>query len=311
MSALALWQGKHLPKSFIPEDGKQHLHADEPPKLLETHRGNFLRSLTTAMSQLKSLRFGRIGVPVFEHYQDKHPIPFGLAWRWHSKSTMKALTPIVPFSAADSFFWSGLDSAWPALYTLSNDEYTERDNESRGVRKMLEVVLLASPFSDKNDDENEPEQFVPRHDDLDLQNIIVKHRGSVPGIIDWNGCMAAPACVGYTSLPTFLRRDWLEDHMMATWPYMTWPYNRYRDIYSSAMKVSCGPDNQDANYTQKSAMYQGVLAALHDDECCKEVLGKMLMELDDFRRLDFRDFCVRLGKGWEKAEKVLGRSSMS
>lgn len=170
---------------------------------------------------------------------------------------------------------------------------------------MLEIVISTKPFSVKHEDENEPEQFILWHDDLDLQNIIVDHRGNVLGIVDWDGCMAVPACLGHTSLPTFLRRDWLEDHTMATWPYMTWSYNRYREIYTEAMKIACGSDDRDAQYTQKSAIYQGVLAALHDAECCKEVLGKMLIELDNFRRVDLGNFCVRLGNGWEKAEKIL------
>ncbi|KAH7390946.1 hypothetical protein DE146DRAFT_663128 [Phaeosphaeria sp. MPI-PUGE-AT-0046c] len=65
--------------------------------------------------------------------------------------------------------------------------------------------------------------------------------------------MAAPLCVGYTSLPLFLRRDWLPEYSCLNRPYLTWSVERYRDIYTNAKKKCCKKHNSDAKYTEKSA----------------------------------------------------------
>jgi hypothetical protein len=147
------------------------------------------------------------------------------------------------------------------------------------------------------------ETFILRHDDLDLQSILVDSDGNVTGIIDWDGCAAVPRCLGYISTPTFLRRDWLPDYTLARLPHMTWALERYRNVYAEAMDEFC--EFLDAKYTCKSVMYQLVLAALDKDVACMEVVEMLLREIPEFRRVDVKMFCRRLGQRWPAAEEAL------
>ncbi|KAH6220328.1 hypothetical protein HBI42_103140 [Parastagonospora nodorum] len=318
MSALDVWQGNHLYEP--PAPGDEYLNADQPSVLLEAIRINFIRSLAVAMSHLHKLEFSNIGVPVFEHPEDEEPSSIGPAYVWHTKSTMQPIKGIGPFPTSRQFFEAGVQRCWSLDVTELDDMHSDDEEmlEHKGIKKILNLVVESEPFAapyeslpfDCLDEESAtnpaaPKLFVLRHDDLDLQNILVDYKGNVTGIIDWDGCMAVPRCVGYTSLPTFLRRDWLPGHMVSGWPYITWSIQRYREAYSAAMKKACGSDNNDARFTKKSAIYQALFAVLYEDEECPTVLGNMLGEIDGFRRVDPWDLCVQLGKGWPAAEKVL------
>jgi serine/threonine protein kinase len=317
MSALDMWQGKMLANP--PIDGAEYMNADDPCTVLAELRTNFLKSLAHAMSKLCTLEFTEIGVPVFERPEDDRPVTFGPVWHWHSKLCMQQLTPIGPFKTSRAFLEAGLNNVVDTAVIEGYDHDDQGVLSLKGARKLFEMLLdLApfdvprmSPFSEPLDEEEDQtpdsptKYFVLRHDDLDLQNIIVDEDGNVTSIIDWDGCMTVPRCVGYTSLPTFLRRDWLPNYTMANRPYMTWAIKRYRDIYTGAMAEALEINHSDAKYTKKSAIYQALLAVLYDDENCLGVLGKVLAEVEEFRRVDLKELCFRLGKGWPAAEKAL------
>ena len=292
-----------------------HTNADDPPLALEEKRIRFLTSLAKAMSHLSELRFSKIGIPVFVNPEDAEPTSFGPSWSWHSKCLMKELTPIGPFSRSADFFRAGLDDAWDPE-TIIEDAELAADSPNipitHGVRQVLDMTLvaLAPPFyfMNEEDAQEDGKHFVLRHDDLDVQNIMTDDEGNVTGIIDWDGCMAVPRCIGYTSLPTFLCRDCLPDYTMADRPHLTWSIDRYRGIYSDAMVAACEREDgksTDAIFTKKSAMYQALLAVLYEDADARELLGKLLAEIGDFRRVAPKDLFSHLGSGWPAAAKVL------
>jgi len=318
MSAHDVWQGNHLYDQ--PAPGDEHLNADQPSVLLEAIRINFIKSLAIAMSHLHKLEFTNTGVPVFEHPEDEEPSSIGSAYVWHTKSAMQPITGIGPFPTSGKFFEAGLKRNWDLDEAEIDD--TDPDDEEileyKGIKNILDMIIGSEPFAapyeslplDRLAGESAPnlalpKLFVLRHDDLDLQNILVDYKGNVTGIIDWDGCMAVPRCIGYTSLPTFLRRDWLPGHTVSVWPYITWSIQHYRDAYTATMKKACGSENNDARFTENSAIYQALFAVLYEDEEWPTVLGNLLKEIDGFRRVDPYDLCVRLGKGWPAAEKVL------
>ncbi|CAE7219129.1 hypothetical protein P3342_013361 [Pyrenophora teres f. teres] len=149
------------------------------------------------------------------------------------------------------------------------------------------------------------ETFTIRHNDLDLQNILVDEEGNITGIIDWDNAIAAPRCIGTAAVPVFLRNDWfpsvfngLRDSLS-----MAWNYHYYRQIYAAAM-VEAG--NEDAKYTIKSALYQAVIAAVTGGNTGqKDVIEKLLREIPNCR-VDARDFKLALGQGkWTAAENML------
>jgi hypothetical protein len=200
-----------------------HLHADDPSPELEQKRTTFLRSLAQAMSELAPLKFNEIGTPVFYDPKNEQPDYIGSVWRWHSKSDMQALTPIGPFETSKEFFTTALNGVWNPDRDYDAENKTRDVALLRGVRKILDTVIDSGPFvptptSYSEDGEIQTpkqESFVLRHDDPDLQNILVSPSGHVTGIIDWDSCTSVPECIGYTSLPTFIRRDFLPEYSMA------------------------------------------------------------------------------------------------
>ncbi|KAH6853016.1 hypothetical protein BKA58DRAFT_326105, partial [Alternaria rosae] len=138
---------------------------------------------------------------------------------------------------------------------------------------------------------------------LDLLNILVDADGNVTGLIDWDTCAAVPRCVGYTSMATFHRRDWLSDYTLGRFPHMIWAIERYCEVYTQAMSDFC--ESSDAKYMRKSAIYQLVLTDLDKEFSCRDVVKLLLREMHAYRRVDVNSFCRRLEQGWPAAEKAL------
>ncbi|KAF2820348.1 hypothetical protein CC86DRAFT_398063 [Ophiobolus disseminans] len=309
--ALDLWAGK--PFRDVQSNERYDLANDSSPEL-EQKRFHFLASLAQAMGHLQTLKFKKIGMHIFDKPEDEVPKKFGPVWRWHTTSCMQQLHPVGPFSSEGFYFHYGTHQAWhPSMIEdLEPDSYGAL--VYKGVQAILSQILYSTPFATPApppatvDDEGQPmvhKNFVLRHDDLNLQNIRVDDEGNVTGIIDWGGCHAVPRCVGFASLPLFLRGDWLDDQTQCA---MMWSLNRYRSIFADAMKEACQTDDgslSDAQYTNKSAMYQALLAVFFDGETCLQFVAKVLNEIVDFRRVNAEQLCAQLGKGWPAAEKVL------
>jgi hypothetical protein len=201
-----------------------------------------------------------------------------------------------------------LDEEWSTTPDPDEPDVSVQ-NMFLGVRKILDIIYdtPAISSSKKNPlDCDEKETFVLRHPDLDLQNILIDRHGNVTGIIDWEGCMAVPRCVGYASYPEFLRRDWASNFSFKDSPYLSFRLNHYRRVYADAMLATgC----TDAKYTRKSAMYRAIVDAVNGDDNCTcdvaDMIQKLFAEIPDFRTLDHRAFEMCLGAGWQEAEEVL------
>jgi serine/threonine protein kinase len=310
MSAIDLWVGQ--PYKTM-KDSEFYLNADDPSPELEQKRITFLRSLARAMCELAPLEFKYTGVPGFVDPKDKDPSYIAPVWRWHTKTVMEKLTSCGSFDASEAFFAAGIDKVVKPHLNKPSGTY---DAATIGVWKVMRIVMSSAPFAttDSLHSRQAPsedvsngfpthETFVLRHDDLDLQNILVDNEGNVTGIIDWDGSAAVPHCLGYTSMPIFLRRDWLPDYSISRLPHMSWALDRYREVYAQAVHEFC--KSSDARYTRKSPMYQLVLAALDKDAQCIDVVEMLLHEIPELRRVDVNAFCRRLGHGWPAAEEVL------
>ncbi|KAF2796122.1 hypothetical protein K505DRAFT_238448 [Melanomma pulvis-pyrius CBS 109.77] len=282
-------------------EGKEYLDADYPSNETVKKREHFLRSLAQTMSELHTLEFDKIGLPVFDYRQSEHPVEISKSWFWHSPTKKKELTSIGPFNSTEEFFMSGLEKAWnPDKKMKHLRPYgCVIDN---GVRKILEIIFNTPAFKSSKKSTDTAETFVLRHDDLDLQNILTDDDGNVTGIIDLDGCMAVPRCVGYASIPVFLRRHWLPDFDMKRIPHLSWAQEYYSQVYAEAMKAT---GVEDAKYTNKSPIYQLALAILYESALPEDLVNKVLMELPTMRHIDLDDFQYRLGLGWPAAEKYL------
>ncbi|KAL6708859.1 hypothetical protein ACN47E_002266 [Coniothyrium glycines] len=316
-SAEDMWHGKPL-KELRDEDS--FLTVDDTPPELEQKRINFLQSLARAMSHLQKLQFEKIGTPIFGHCSDEKPKLDCPIIRWHSKTRFHEFTRFGPFLTSASFFVHGVNISWNPLAAMNDmtpeQQQHPKTHQAMGVRRLLQIIFSQAPFRQPSDISDPhcdtlpaKEPFVLRHDDLDLHNILVDDDGNVTGILDWDGCMAVPQCIGYASIPLFLHRDWLPNFTMLRQPCITWELDKYRSVYADAMEEAHA-ENVDgglptgAKYTRKSPMYQALLAALYEDAGPHDVLDKLLGELEEFRRVDREELYERL-PDWPAVRDVL------
>jgi hypothetical protein len=167
-------------------------------------------------------------------------------------------------------------------------------------------ILHAQPViavSKKDPLNNEEEEtFVLRHPDLDLQNILVDDAGNVTGIIDWGNCLTVPRCIGYASLPDFLRRDWDKDFTLSRIPHMpTWEMQKYAQIYADAMVETGCPD---AKYTRKSAMYRAIAEATSGGDIM-DIIKKLCAHIPGLRMTDAEELQEHIGEGWPEGEEYV------
>jgi hypothetical protein len=134
---------------------------------------------------------------------------------------MTKLTPVGPFPTSRKFFEAGFENTWNWKEIAGSDPKDSFVQGLVGVRKLLDIIVDSMPLDAPRhpppfevlDEESAKHPgcpgrfFVLRHDDLDLQNVLVDYGGNVTGIVDWDDCMMVPRCIGYSSLPTSLRHD--------------------------------------------------------------------------------------------------------
>jgi hypothetical protein len=309
---------KHLPGKpahnvwFEDNKVRNHITANCISPKTEAKRQNLLRTLAQAMSELQTLSFNKIGAPDLT----VPPSPGGSlnvthSYRWTNPSAMKPedletsaqIYQYGPFDSSTEYMTSTIDTAWPAIPDPELADDPETQNILFGIRKILDIVYDQEPFdhSSTGDTTYEDETFVLRHPDLEFQNILVDDDGNVTGIIDWEGCLAVPRCVGYASVPDFLRRDWLKGTSLREQPYMCWTLQNYRQIYADAMRATGTPD---AKYTAKSAMYRAVVDAVSSG-APMDLIVKLFRQIPGLRTVDVEEFEELLGAGWTKAEQFL------
>jgi hypothetical protein len=305
--AADVWFGK----PFADLTHREHLNlAEQPSPELEQKRITFLKSLADMMAQLNTLEFDRIGVPEFYKPSPLEPIVcfnYSPSWRWHTKNTMHNLHHLGPFKTSEDFFKEHLDEKWDHDYNMHVDDSTsESDLAQIGLWKILNMIfsspaLTHSPKSPVQPGEPHQESFVLRHDDLSLFNILCAEDGTVTSILDWDGIMAVPRCIGATAMPMFLSRDWLPECTM--WDLQALPcgLEQYRTVYADAMEEKSG----DGRYTRKSPIYQAAYALVHEDADPEDLVSKLLLEVPEFRRVKPEELLWRLGAGYPAAEELL------
>jgi hypothetical protein len=137
-------------------------------------------------------------------------------------------------------------------------ELTEASGNEMDEQLVGQPVFLAFAIKEPP----ECDSFTLMHKDLDLQNVFVGPKGEITGIIDWQDTLAVPRCVGYSSLPLCLRKDW-DSAYDQTDPgmHMPWVFDEYRKMYAQFMKEAIGTDDDDELTTSKSVLYCAVIGA--------------------------------------------------
>ncbi|KAF9692070.1 hypothetical protein EKO04_009875 [Ascochyta lentis] len=271
--------------------------GDLPSHAVEKKRINFLRSLARIMTEINALSFDQIGIPVIP-LDCSAPPSIGHTYHWDNTSS-DVSTKRPALSSTRDLIRTRPDSlCTPSLF--SND--SKAHNRLLGTLKLLDIIFSQPIF---HPTPSAPETFTLHHADLDLQNILVDDMGNITGIIDWDRCTTAPRCIGASSAPLFLQKDWMPQYLnnLDTSPYMAFTTHRYRQMYAAALaEQGCA----DAQFTSKSAMYQaGVLALMdHEGGNVTDFLEKVMRSIPQFRA-DVDECLVALGMGWPAGEQVL------
>lgn len=298
-NALYLWYQAPVEWSSV------YQYADEPPTGLEKKRVNFLRSLAQLMSSLQYVSFEKIGQPTHAETSEG-AIPVVESYEFLSEVDIHKpmMRPI--FSTTREFIREGMKKRFEDDMDLPAEDHKNPDSvyERIGIRKIMEIVFSLPVF---NPEDDEPETFSLCHDDFDLQNILVNDMGFVEGIIDWDGTKAVPRCIGASSVPYFLRKDWLPDwaNNLETSPCMSWNTEHYRQIYAAALYED-NPECADAMFTTKSAIYHAAIGAIWDFGSAVDFTDKLLQEVPGIRIAPVA-MKIALGKGWPACEDMLKR----
>ncbi|KAL9029920.1 MAG: hypothetical protein Q9196_001893 [Gyalolechia fulgens] len=111
-----------------------------------------------------------------------------------------------PFSNQEDYFLTSLD----------REDAEMLPPRLQSQRKLLRLFIRWF-FQATGDSSN----FVLTHPDFNLQNILVGDDGTLRGLIDWDGVVAVPECIGCEEYPLWLISDWD--------PYW-WNYNVEREL---------------------------------------------------------------------------------
>jgi len=223
---------------------------NHPTQEFEEKRVKILKSLARHMADLRQLEFDSIGMLYLEDDDPEKPF-IGDHWDFIEDLGYRHYIK-------NPVFKSSADMYLRRHKAISGPE--------PGLDFMRETIITSEPFaSSKKFPEDQKETFTLGHDDIDLQNILVNEEGEVTGILDWDQVTTVPRCIGFASVPVFLRVDFFSiyqfpDTRTHRFPPILFPWNleKYRKIYADAIKDACGEDAEAAKYCEKSALYKAV-----------------------------------------------------
>lgn len=288
--------------------------CETPSPEVEQKRENMLRSLAVHMTELDKLHFGQIGLPVFDPFAEDFEnydniedecLPVDKYYAWPFCDMYRSVER-GPFPSTQLFIHNSIDeeitedkSPVPKQPKPENEDKktTEAEVELLGTSKFFEIITSHPVFQSTSTD-----TFALRHSDLDLQNILIDDDGNVTGILDWDGSLAMPRCVGHAAVPHFLELDWYTKASLYT-SFLCWRAGHYRSIYAAAL-VDAG--NPDVKFTTKSHIYQAVFAALYEGGNKQDVMVRLLKEIPGLQ-IDEWELKYLLAKGCETTAEMLKR----
>ncbi|KAF2494319.1 hypothetical protein BU16DRAFT_540797 [Lophium mytilinum] len=274
-------------------------------------RHDLLKSLAEAMAGLQDLVFDKAGMLDFEN--DDLEAPFiGPVRAWCNDSQNNLGDPVfarhtrnIPAASTSREYFSALTKIWEG-----EDHSSVQDV---GVLRIAQAALDCYPFRQSlQSPTDETETFVLQHPDLGLQNILCDPETyKVTAIIDWDLVKTVPRCVGFASVPLWLREDWQPQYL---YPFRSGlaveMLELYRNHYSDCLSDAMGGQG-DCKYTKKSPIYTALDTAIFGNGVLEDFTTKVLQSA--FPRQSASDMTWYLGNeedGGEGAEAVEERLSI-
>jgi hypothetical protein len=303
-SALDLWYD-------YKQDGEYYYE----PETLENEdkaalRERFLWSLAEKMSLLRSIQVPKIGMLTVDENGETTMGPYVSV----NPCKGERVTYRSMFGSTYEFYMNEIERRYPRASCGA---------EESGIVRFLKDILDTEPFhasTQSGDYRNrEPESFVLAHADFNLQNILCNpETGEVTGIIDWEGAHFLPRCVGYTSVPLFLRDDWSPHYNFIQSGVDSWrppsvqKLDSWRKMYAKAMKFHMQGHN-DSFFTLKSAMYNAFHTSLYPELNTANghilnVIYKLIHQIVPYA--DAPRVMIALGDGDETLGEVVRREVM-
>ncbi|EFR00333.1 serine/threonine protein kinase [Nannizzia gypsea CBS 118893] len=234
------------------------------PDDLERHRLQTLRDIAQAMTQLNKYVFSQGGAIHFD--QDGEPSHVRSFRKLHIGAMLDALRTNDEYDGANIFVTAGPFTCSKSYFTYMLEKRkpaADEDEYSLGLYKLLQLFIdLALADTDAQQQEK---GFVLSHPDFDIQNIIVSEDGRLRGLIDWDGVVTVPRCVGNERYPSWLTRDW--DPMK----------------YAYDENATPGPDspnnyeNSPTELNHYREIYQGIMKNVLQDKPAKQITSRSLL----------------------------------
>lgn len=242
---------------------------------LEAKREKILRSIARAMSELRHVEFGAIGMPEYHDNEGLAPkVVRNLVLRSDNAAIAGERWERLPtYKNSKKYLRTLIDDEWQNLLSEETDM-----NQHEGRYKVLELILECIPRSTLTS--NGVETFGISHPDLDVQNILIDDDGNVTGILDWDGVRAKPHFMAWPSFPIWLRQDWRDDyiHPFGDAFHTASELERYRQIYVDEFRTASRSDTA-ANFCAASHVLSGLYMCMMGVDGFYSWIDKVVREI--------------------------------
>ncbi|MCJ1329190.1 hypothetical protein MMC10_005868 [Thelotrema lepadinum] len=198
--------------------------TDGPTPCKERQR-RILESVASAMAQLSLFAHPEIGVPKVDPIQstaigteklrsrdvDKEMHYCMHGWPQDGVQKPFAFLEQGPFHNTADYLRSMLYSR---KLPWEEREIKRTKDDLVGSKRLMEIIIDAIESIEQQEHPSTETpgdgscQFVIRHPDFALQNVLVSEDGSLLGLLDWDGIQTVPKTFGFTAYPDWIIRDW-------------------------------------------------------------------------------------------------------
>ncbi|KAL8959575.1 MAG: hypothetical protein Q9193_003588 [Seirophora villosa] len=213
-------------------------------------RESVMASVAKTMVQLNTFTFAAAGALYYDPVMKSFEVgPYRKVNHYTSYGDTNRYSQQGPFTDPKGYF----------LASLNRNDTEELSPTRQGQIKLLR--LLIEWFFQASSTKEDLTGFVLTHPDFAVQNIIVGKDGSIRGLVDWDGVVAVPRCIGCNEYPLWLTVDW-DPHY---WNYdptlecitaepvmVPAELEHYRAAYVKAMETALHDESQRTSSTTDS-----------------------------------------------------------